>query len=477
MGAGSAAAQATQSGATAKVAATSPTGDIHDFDYFEGGWNTRQHRLRARGVGSTDWEDFPGTLCMSRYLGGVATVDELSFPTKGISGLTLRAFDRAKRQWSIYWLSSATGSLGSPVVGGFTGDVGEFYGSDEDGGRPVIARYVWRKIDRDHARWEQSFSYDRRRTWEINWTADFIRADQDAVCENGRPSVLAPRLAGGPLSSAGDELNASFTPDGQTVYFTRKVAGRHGIIMRSYRRGGEWTTPTVAPFSGQYSDFDPFVTPDGRRVFWISVRPVNGEAKTDTDIWMAEWHGDDWGPAVHLEGPVNSAANEYYPTVAQNGTLYFSSTRPEGKGRGDLYFSRLANGRYDAIHGVDSVNTAAFEGDAFIAPDESYLLFTGFGRTDGDSAGDLFVSTNRAGIWSAPRRLEHGINTKAQEYAPIVAPDGQWLYFTSYRAPIDETVMRPFTRAEAIEMGAGPLNGLGNVYRIPIAAVLSASFR
>jgi Tol biopolymer transport system component len=189
---------------------------------------------------------------------------------------------------------------------------------------------------------------------------------------------------------------------------------------------------------------------------------------------MAEWHGDDWGPAVRLDGPVNSPANEYYPTVSRNGTLYFSSSRPGGQGRGDLYFSRLANGRYDTIQGVsDSVNTAAFEGDAFIAPDESYLVFTGFGRTDGDAAGDLFVSTNRAGSWTAPRRLEHGINSSAQEYAPIVSPDGRWLYFTSYRTPIDEQVVRPPTGAEMLEMGAGPLNGLGNVYRISIEAVLA----
>jgi hypothetical protein len=203
---------------------------------------------------------------------------------------------------------------------------------------------------------------------------------------------------------------------------------------------------------------------------------VNGEARTDTDIWMAEWNGSDWGPAVHLDDPVNSAANEYYPTVARNGTLYFSSTRSGGKGRGDLYFSRPVNGRYDAIQSVgDSVNTAAFEGDAFIAPDESYLVFTGFGRADGDEAGDLFVSTSRGGVWSAPRRLNHAINTRVQEYAPIVSPDGRWLYFASYRAPLDEPRTRPFTNAEANRMGDGPLNGLGNVYRIPIEALLSTT--
>jgi hypothetical protein len=163
------------------------TGTVHDFDYFVGAWTTRQHKLKARGAGSTDWEDFPGTLCMTEYLGGAATVDELYFPTKGTAGLTLRTFDPARRQWSIYWVNSTTGRLDPvPTVGGFSGDRGEFYAVDQDNGRPIKVRFLWHKIDRDHARWEQAFSYDER-TWETNWTADFTRADPAAACDSGRP--------------------------------------------------------------------------------------------------------------------------------------------------------------------------------------------------------------------------------------------------------------------------------------------------
>jgi hypothetical protein len=165
---------------------TARTGGPDDFAYFAGGWTTAQRRLKARGVGSDEWEEFPATLCMTPYLEGHATVDELYFPTKGWAGLTLRTFDLEKRQWSIYWVSSTTGTLGTPVLGGFDGDRGEFYGVDEDGGRPVKVRYAWTKIDQDHARWEQAFSYDGR-TWEINWTAEFTRADPATTCMNGRP--------------------------------------------------------------------------------------------------------------------------------------------------------------------------------------------------------------------------------------------------------------------------------------------------
>jgi len=165
---------------------TSRTGDAHDFDYFAGGWTTHQRRLKTRGVGSTEWEEFPATLCMSLYLDGMVTADELYFPTKGWAGFTLRTFDLEKRQWSVYWVSSTSGRVDVPVVGGFEGDHGEFYGEDRDNGRPVKVRYVWAKLDRDHARWEQAFSYDDR-SWETNWTADFTRADPATTCEAGRP--------------------------------------------------------------------------------------------------------------------------------------------------------------------------------------------------------------------------------------------------------------------------------------------------
>ena len=166
---------------------TSRTGSVHDFDYFAGAWTTRQHRLRARGVDSRDWEDFPATLCMRLYLDGLATVDELYMPTQRAAGLTLRTFDPAKRQWSIYWVSSATGRLDPvPMVGGFDGRRGEFYGIDRDNDRPVKVRYLWEIRDRDHARWEQAFSYDDR-TWETNWIADFERADEVKTCAGGRP--------------------------------------------------------------------------------------------------------------------------------------------------------------------------------------------------------------------------------------------------------------------------------------------------
>lgn len=187
LSAGAAVAQTTEPESVPPGFTMERTGSEHDFDYFEGGWTTVQRRLRQRGVGSTDWEVFPGNLCATPYLAGHATVDEIYFPTLDRAGLTLRLFDGERRQWSVYWVNSAIGRLDPvPVVGGFAGNRGEFYARDTVEGRPIKVRYLWTLIDQNHARWEQAFSYDNR-TWETNWTADFTRADANTVCDQGRP--------------------------------------------------------------------------------------------------------------------------------------------------------------------------------------------------------------------------------------------------------------------------------------------------
>ncbi len=131
----------------------SKTGDIHDFDYFAGGWTIKQKILKKRGVGSSHWDEVPATLCMTLYMNGQATVDEIYMPTRKTAGVTLRGFDTRTHQWSIYWLGSKNpeGVL-QPVVGGFQGNHGEFYGKDEDGHRPVKVRFTWDKNDPQHAR-------------------------------------------------------------------------------------------------------------------------------------------------------------------------------------------------------------------------------------------------------------------------------------------------------------------------------------
>src|SRR4030095_15510829 len=173
---------------------------------------------------------------------------------------------------------------------------------------------------------------------------------------------LRPQLFGeNAISTSGDDSHPAFTPDAKTLYFLKNDPSfNHWTIVVSHEQDGKWSTPEVAPFSGQFSDADPFITLDGQRFFFISTRPVNGKPKEAPQ---------------HLAA-VNSDTNEWFPTVSKNGNLYFGSERPGGKGICDLYVSRLVNGEYQTPENLgEPINTAANEVEPFIAPDGSYIIF------------------------------------------------------------------------------------------------------
>ena len=162
-------------GAKAAEGTAAPTGDVHDFDFHLGSWTSVQRRLKKRWVGSSDWDEFPGKTTYVQYLGGTISVDQTDFPTKGFSGLTVRVFDPARRQWFIYWVNSRNPEIGTPMIGGFRGNRGLFYGDDKDGELPIKVRFIRTKMPPDRERWEQAFSRDGGGSWETNWTADFTR--------------------------------------------------------------------------------------------------------------------------------------------------------------------------------------------------------------------------------------------------------------------------------------------------------------
>lgn len=148
--------------------------EITDFDFLIGEWDVRNRRLTRRWVDSDEWEEFPGVSRLETRMSGVVNIDEITFPTKGFSGLTVRSFDREQETWSIYWINSAEGRVYPPVVGAFDGDTGTFCGEDEDEGKPIRVCFTWDKRDPDHPRWQQAFSRDGE-TWETNWIMELSR--------------------------------------------------------------------------------------------------------------------------------------------------------------------------------------------------------------------------------------------------------------------------------------------------------------
>jgi hypothetical protein len=164
--------------AAAALPRPSTGGDSSDFDFLFGAWKVHNRRLRDRLKGSTTWDEFEATNVARPLLGGVGNEDV--FRTEfagGLPGMSFRFFDKAKRQWSIYWLDSLRGTLEPPVVGGFSGDVGTFEGADSCEGRPIRVRFIWSRVRTSTPRWEQAFSEDGGKTRETNWVMDFRRDD------------------------------------------------------------------------------------------------------------------------------------------------------------------------------------------------------------------------------------------------------------------------------------------------------------
>lgn len=281
-----------------------------------------------------------------------------------------------------------------------------------------------------------------------------------------------PTMFGEGIISTGDfDSHPAFTPDGKTLYFVRSNPSfNFWTILVSRFEKGRWRTPEVAPFSGQYSDADPFITLDGSRFYFISNRPVAGKSKPDLDIWMMEKTDSGWSEPKNLGAPVNSSGNEWYPTVANNGTIYFGSDREGGKGRTDIYRSRLINGKYAQAENLgDAINTQFDEFEPYIAPDESFMIFmAGGGRPDSLGGYDLYISYNRNGEWTKPRNLGDKINSSSNEYSPKISPDGKYFFWTSKRSFADKPMDMRLNYRELMKRLRSPRNGLGDIYQIDI---------
>lgn len=280
------------------------------------------------------------------------------------------------------------------------------------------------------------------------------------------PHLFAP----GVVSTPDFEFDASFTPDSRTVFFSKGDPGYNRItVVESHLRGNRWTEPEVAPFSGVWKDTDAHVTPDGRRLFFVSNRPTDGSAvpRKDYDIWLVEAQPNGgWGAPRHLEGPVNTDGNEAYPSVTKDGTLYFEASRPDHPGT-HIYRSRLVDGQYAA---PELLSFAGKPNDInpAVSSDGSFMVFASRDR-GGQGASDLFISFSKPdGSWSDPVNLGPGINTRFSETAPSLSPDNRKLYFSSSR--IDDPLIRttPATYQKLEKELHSIQNGLLNVYEVDL---------
>ena len=152
----------------------------HDFDFEIGSWRTELARLARPLSGDTTWVHYEGTSIVRKIWDGRANLVELDVtgPTGRIEGLSLRLYNPEARQWSLNFASARSGMLSPPVTGEFKDGRGEFYGMEYFNGRAILVRFVISEITDTSARFEQAFSDDGGKTWELNWIAIDTRIDE-----------------------------------------------------------------------------------------------------------------------------------------------------------------------------------------------------------------------------------------------------------------------------------------------------------
>lgn len=254
-----------------------------------------------------------------------------------------------------------------------------------------------------------------------------------ALAVQGAPAPPPSLFAAGVISTDAEEYRITFTPDGATAFFARSdeffPAARRSTIFMTTFAGGKWSPPRVAPFSGAHADLDPFVSPDGTKVYFSSIRPVDGAARSDADLWVVERTASGFGEPRNL-GEVNSPSDELYPSLDRDGTLYFGSDRTGGTGGWDVYRAvPKAGGGFEAPVGVETVNTELWEFNPVVSPDGRMLFFTALNQPRGRGLGDLYVSFRYEKTWLPPQNLGDMVNTRDDEYHPSLAPNGKYLFF------------------------------------------------
>jgi len=247
------------------------------------------------------------------------------------------------------------------------------------------------------------------------------------------PELFAPNI----VSTGLNERDAAFSPDGREFYYTIMTPMRTGVIMMMRQKDNRWSQPDVAGFSGAYGDIEPRLSPDGNRLFFVSNRPIeDGGGPKDYDIWYVDRTDSGWGEPQNIGAPINTSSNEFYPSVTSDGTIYFTGTF---NGSEDIFCSRLVDGAFTKPERLgEAVNSAKYEFNALIAPDESYLIFTSMGRDGEFGGGDLYISFRREdGSWTEAQNMGGSINSRFIDYCPGLSPDGDYIFFTSNRVSGD----------------------------------------
>lgn len=236
------------------------------------------------------------------------------------------------------------------------------------------------------------------------------------------PKIFAKNF----ISSDEFEFGGMFTPDGKEYFFTRRPTyeGAENRIFHTKLVNGKWTEPILAAFAQNAFEFEPFITPDGEKIYFYSTRKDNRDNRFDGDLWISQKTENGWSEAEYFISTVNK---EYCMgvTASENGTLFFTAAHNDKRG---VFYAENQLGKYPEVKFMPAEINSNYYSHPFIASDESYIIMDG--QPTGRGKSELFVSFRKKDkSWTTPVNMGKLINATLTEFGASVSPDGKYLFF------------------------------------------------
>ena len=315
-------AQTASAAAPAAPQAATPRDGQHDFDFEMGTWKIHLKRLVHPLTGSTTWVEFDGTVVARAIWDGRANLDEFEAdsPSGHIEGLTLRLYNPQAQQWNLYWASSKAGMFaGPPQVGEFKNGVGGFFCQDIFNGRMILIRYAWSGITANSAHFEQSFSDDGGKTWEVNWITDQTRTNDESAKAFAAPAAGQTVSATSQATAADQDGQHGFDP----LFGTWKYQVKR--LMHPLTGSTTWNqfpaTGTCYKIWGGRAQLDTFEADDPTgHIEGLVVRLYNPE----NHQWSLNWATSKTGtPDPPQIGKFKNGRGEFYAQDTIDGKTVF----------------------------------------------------------------------------------------------------------------------------------------------------------
>jgi hypothetical protein len=256
-----------------------------------------------------------------------------------------------------------------------------------------------------------------------------------------KPPGMTPEIFAPGIISTGEHDHVyTFLRGGKYCIFSRGSSSIENPIYHAYfteMNQGVWTKPVLTLFNKVKSDDTISLLPDENTILFSSAQSSTGPGKSDKgyNIWIVKLTNSGLSNPRMFTPPLNSDHNDIYPSVTNDGTIYFFSNRDDTFTNEDIYRAKLLNGKYTEVERLGSpVNTENDEIDPFIAPDERYLIYCS-DTLDGFGGYDLYITFRASnGSWTEPINMGEGINSSGYDWIPYVTPDEKYFFFNSDRS-------------------------------------------